>query len=159
MHSWTLEKTPDGDLYRCRRHPDVGLFSAVNPCRSCSADPGDPPGLEADAPAPPPPGCLSTEELERRCVAAADQLGGAVDLLIAAAFAPAPGPRKRGAKPRKAKGPDYHLLNAIGKLADTRAKYLRAAGELARNREHETLQRERDRRDRELGAGRRGVAN
>lgn len=139
------------------------MFSSLETCSGCAADPGPGPGAELEAAPAAPAGCLSTEDLERRFVAHADQLDAQIGA-IAIAIAPTPAPAARG-RGKRAPAPaptevDYHAINALAKLCDVRCKYLRAAGELAKNREHEAVQRARELRDRELRGGRApGVTN
>lgn len=120
-----------GSELRCPRHGVT--FARTASCAACVAEPG--PRLdEIDEPLPPPPeGCLSSEEVERRLVEESD--------VVRAMRAELTG-KRRGKKAVR----DLHHYNTIAKLADVYVKLLRAAGEGARRREDEEIVRRRERR-------------
>lgn len=120
----------EGDRIRCTRHGVT--FARTSVCETCLTDPGAPPDDETFDLPPPPLGCLSSEDIERKYVNGAR----AISKLIATAH-------------RDHLVEDWHVLNTIAKLHDTRIKYLRAASERARYREDEQVVKERERRKRE----------
>lgn len=138
---------PDGNGLRCPRHQV--WFAKTSACADCVTDPG--PRLEdvAEPLSPPPPGCLSTEEIERRIVEEADAVR---EMRVELVGKGKPGRRGKPAVVVR----DLHHYNTICKLAETYGKLMRVASECAKRREDEEITSRRERRKIE---SERGVAN
>lgn len=120
--SWTT--TEDGCLF-CDRHGQKFDPDKLETCERCSTDPG--PAVQAvdEAATPPPEGCLSALEHERRFTALADEL----EKLARELAGTKPEPTGKPGRPRKTN------LNAAVKLLAEATKARRAASALARQRE------------------------
>lgn len=150
----------DDGSYRCRKHEQAFTLPAT--CTACEADPALP-STQEPAPALPkaPKGCKSSVTLERRFVAIAeasrkdvDRLGKqARELANQVLFDGSAVAGKPKAKPKKQATFDFHLERNMAAHRETEIKALRAATELALQREDAELVRLREKRLLELGAG------
>lgn len=123
MSQWTH----DGDGLRCLAH-DVA-FSALEVCPHPDCAPR-PIVSEIDGPIilpAPPPGCASSEEIERRMLAIADQALTSAEMILN-------------------DGDSWHRYGAATKFYEVSIKALRAAGGYAREREGEYIVAEREKR-------------
>jgi len=139
----TTPYVPDGTGLRCTRHGAV--FGATAACAACVTDPGPPIEEAEEALSPPPHGCLSSEEIERRIVDEADALRSLRAELM--------GKGKQGKGKGRVVVRDLHHYNTLCKLAETYGKLMRIAAEAARRREDEEIVRRRERRRREAERG------
>jgi hypothetical protein len=148
----TPEYVPEGDKLRCLRH-DV-VFTATGSCAGCVQDPGTAPADEEFVPPSPPKGLMSTESIERELIVEALEIRQLRRKLVGGKVAARRGTKSKGKKKSAAAVLDLHAYNTIAKLADVYAKLMRTAHECASRREDEAVQRERERRKREMeGAG------
>jgi hypothetical protein len=125
-----------GELLRCKRHRVD--FATTESCARCDADPGRfDPGADVEEPLPTPPkGCGSSLDYERG-------LRKEVDAM-----------RKRANEWSEQRKVKSRLASATAaKLWDTYLKGMRLLMDLALDREHEEIQKARERRDRKRRAG------
>lgn len=160
--AWT---THEDGTHSCPRHSTA--WGRVGDCIGCRTDPGPAPSDAIDTPlSKPPKGCLSTVAVEREFVKDARALEALIHVMTptAATLKAARAPRKLRRKKGGIEvvevdelelelddgGGDYHLVNAIAKLYDTRVKCLRAAAVCAGRREDEEIVRRREKRMRDM---------
>lgn len=121
--------------YRCPRHGQ--RFDATGSCSECDKDPGAfDPGNEVDEPLPEPPeGCWSSLDYERGLLVEAEKI------------------RARANDMAESKVRSRICASTAAKLWDTYLKATRLLIMLAHDREHEAIQRQREKRDRKRRAG------
>lgn len=138
------------------------------PCDCPTPDPGD----EIDQPlSKPPKGCLSTVAVERELVRDARAIAALIKVMTPSEAALEAARKRSSSGARKKKtgsievidarftvelddgGGDYHLVNAIAKLYDTRLKCLRSAAAAAARREDEEIVKRREKRLRAMRRG------
>lgn len=128
------QRDRDGN-YRCPRHGVT--FEATGSCAGCDENPADfDPGNEVDEPLPDPPeGCWSSLDYERDLLAEAQTIKAKANFMS------------------EMKVRSRICASTAAKLWDTYIKATRLLIMLAHDREHEAIQRQREKRDRKRRAG------
>lgn len=125
----------DGDAILCKRHNQ--RWDPTSSCPGCDAEPGNfDPGAEVDEPLPEPPaGTWSSLDYERGLLAEVETI------------------RARANSMSEMKVRSRICASTAAKLWDTYLKGMRLLIGLAHDREHEAIQRQREKRDRKRRAG------
>lgn len=134
----------EGEKLRCPRHHTV--FAKTSACAGCVLEPGIAPEDEPIVVAPPPPGCMSTTQAEEAAVELYRQNQWQRSKLTAGKMRKGRNGQEKEAEPVL----DLHAHNTLAKLTDTGLKALRLIHDIAARREDESVQRERERRKKEL---------